>query len=179
MQLTVAQKKTLSEEIAALKLQLQAKDKDLADQQKEIQELACLKHVVSSQKNEIESLERQVTKMRGVYNRYKGKAMKQQKRSAKALSITLSTKKALQLKCTQSSEKEGRAERRSARANDKKALSDEEWRRKYAALAKEKATLENCYNEFQVTHMDMEMQHEEQANYQACSIQGDAGLCQS
>ena len=44
---------SLSEDIAALKLQLQAKDKALADQQKEIQELACLKHVVSFQKNKI------------------------------------------------------------------------------------------------------------------------------
>ena len=85
--------------------------------------------------------------MRGVYNRFKGKAVKQQKRSAKALSNILSTKKALQLKCTQSSEKEGRAERRSARANEKKAQSDEEWRNKFAVMAKEKAAHENSYNE--------------------------------
>ena len=108
--------------------------------------------------------------MRGVYNRYKRKAMKQQKRSAKPLSITLSTKKALQLKCTQSSEKEGRAERRSARAKEKKAQSDEEWRNKFAILAKEKASHENSYSELQVTHMDMEMQHEEQANAHIASF---------
>ena len=121
MQLTMARKKieSLSEEISALKLQLQAKDKALANQQKEIQEFACLKNVVSSQTNKIESLERQVTKIRGVYNRYKGKAMNQQKRSAKALSITLSAKKALQRKYTQPSEKEDQAEWRFARANEK------------------------------------------------------------
>ena len=41
---------SLSDEITALNLKLQAKDKALADQQKEIQELACLKTVVPSQK---------------------------------------------------------------------------------------------------------------------------------
>ena len=69
--------------------------------------------------------------------------------------------KAMQRKYTQSSEKEGRAERRSARANEKKAQSDEAWRNKYAVLAREKTAHENSYNELQVTHMDMEMQHEE------------------
>ena len=39
-------------------------------------------------------------------------------------------------------------------------------------LAKEKAALENCYNELQVTHMDMEMQHEEQANARIASFLG-------
>ena len=79
----------------------------------------------------------------------------------------------MQRKCTQSSEKEGRTERRSARSNEKKAQSDEEWRKKYVNLAKEKAALENCYNELQVTHMDMEMQHEEQANAHIASFLGE------